>query len=185
MNTLSFAYPHNDLAIAPLADAGVDAWKVTLLHGVLSGVGASVSGSGAWAKVHGDMSFTITSLEQSQTYQEMKSKYDIKGGVSGFFGWLGFGTNAETHKEEIHRALNELKEAQTVQGTAIIDLYVSGQYPNVQVAAAAYVLVLRITDSQGSSVKIASSGDPQSDTGAQDSDGSSLPTRENHSSITL
>ena len=185
MGTMLLATPHVDLAIAASTDTGVDSWKVSTKRGTQSGIGATVSGSGAWAHVSGAMDFDLYSLEVSKTYQQMKSSYKIGGGVSGFWSWLGFGANAETHKQEIHSVFHEISQSQKVDGNANFDLYVSGQYPNVQVDASAYVLVLQITDAQGNTYNMVSNGDPQSDTGAQDSNGSVLPTKDNNSTITI
>ncbi|CAM4012727.1 hypothetical protein PSMA108079_19705 [Pseudoalteromonas mariniglutinosa] len=58
----------------------------------------------------GSFDFSIVNLESSRTYQKMVSEYSIPGGVSGFWGWLGFGANAETHKQEIKEAMQELSQ---------------------------------------------------------------------------
>lgn len=183
MNALTTITPHAQVAIAPGTD--MKTYKVTQKRGTISGVGASVSGAGAWVKLSGDMEFEIYSLNSSKTYDEMKSEYSISGGVSGFFGWLGFGSNASTHKEQIHQAFKELTSTQKVNGKVDIEMMVSGLYPNVQVDASAYVLVLQIEDSQGNTFNVISNGDPAADTGAQDQNGNALPTQGNNSTITL
>jgi hypothetical protein len=185
MTAMFLATPHVDLAIAASTDTSVDSWRVSAKHGTQSGIGADVSGSGAWAKVSGHMNFQLYSLETSKTYQEMHASYKIASGISGFWGWLGFGTNAETHKDEIHKVFNEISKSQKVDGYADFDLDVSGQYPNVQVTASAYVMVLQITDAQGNTYNMVSKGDPKSDTGAQDQNGNSLPTKNNESTISI
>jgi hypothetical protein len=115
----------------------------------------------------------------------MKSSYDIGGGVSAFWSWLGISANASTHKEEIHQVFTEVSNSQAVNGSANISLEVTGQYPNVQVDASGYVLVLQIEDSSGNTFNMMSTGDPASDTGAQDQNGNALPQRNNSSTISL
>lgn len=182
MSTLLLQEPHAQLAVAT---TDVNSWKVTLKRGTQSGVGVSISGAGAWAELSGDMTFQISSLDDSQTYNEMKKSYDIGGGVSGFWSWLGISANASTHKEEIHSVFQEVKNTQKVSGTAHFDLQVTGLYPNVAVDASAYVLVMQVEDNSGNTFTMASSGDPGSDTGSQDQNGNSLPTKGNNSTITL
>lgn len=179
--------PHATLAVAapPNNQQNVNSWQVSTKRGVQSGVGVSVSGSGAWAKLTGDMNFTIRHLEQSQTYDELKSSQSISGGVSGFWSWLGFGANASTYQEQIHQTFQEMSTSQVVQGSAKFDLECSGQYPNVPVDATAYVLVLQITNDQGSTFNLVSNGDPTSDTGAQDQNGNALPQKNNNSTISI
>jgi len=160
-------------------------WKVTKKKGAISGVGASVSGLGAYAALKGKMSFTLKQMDSSKTYNKMVKDYSISGGVSGFWGWLGFGANASTHKKEIQESLMEMASSQAVKGTVIVDLMVTGIYPNVQVDASAYVLVLQITDDQGSTVNVVSGGAPGADVGAQDKNGQKLPTDENESTISF
>lgn len=182
MSTLHLTAPHNQLAVAT---TDVESYRISVKRGTQSGVGASVSGSGAWAKLSGKMSFEILSIDHSRTYQEMKQSYDIGGGVSAFWSWLGIHANASTHKEQIDQALKEITNTQKVAGSARFDLEVTGQYPNVEVDASAYVLVLQVEDKSGNTFKMVSSGDPASDTGAQDQNGNALPTRNNNSTITL
>lgn len=178
--------PHAQIAIAaPQDSTDVNSWQVSLKRGTVSGVGVSVSGAGAWAKMDGEMSFTIQQLESSKTFDQMKSEYNIGGGVSAFWSWLGISANAQTHKEEIRQVFNEVSQSQAVQGSVHISLEVSGLYPNVEVSASAYVLVLQIQNSSGNTFKLASAGDPASDTGAQDQNGNALPQRNNSSTITL
>jgi hypothetical protein len=178
--------PHAQIAVvAPGGQQGVTSWQVSTKRGTQSGIGASVSGAGGWARIDGDMTFQIRHLDKSQTYDRMKSEYNIGGGVSAFWSWLGISANANTHKEEIHSVFNEVANSQAVDGHAHIQLEVSGQYPNVQVDATAYVLVLQIQDSSGNTFTMMSNGDPASDTGAQDQNGNALPTRDNCSTISL
>jgi hypothetical protein len=161
-------------------------YKVTLKRGNIAGVGASVSGAGAWVKMSGGMKFALQNLESSKTYQEMRSSYSISGGVSGFWSWLGFGANASTHKEEISTALHEMSQSEKVTGHVGVDMMVTGLYPNVQVDASGYVLVMQVTDSQGSVVAtVFSTGAPNSDVGAQDSNGNTLPTSSNNNTISI
>src|SRR4051794_38453610 len=135
--------PHAQLAIAaPSTSTDVSSWSVSTKRGTQSGLGVTVSGSGAWAKLDGQMTFQIRHLDKSSTYDQMKSEYNIGGGVSAFWSWLGISANASTHKEEIHQVFSEVSNSQAVDGSAHVDLEVSGQYPNVQVSASGYVLVL-------------------------------------------
>lgn len=182
MSALVLQEPHAQIAVA---STDVGSWKATVKRGTQSGVGVSISGAGAWATLSGSMNFQITSLEESKTYSEMKSSYDIGGGIGGFWSWLGISANASTHKDEIHSVFQELSQSQKVNGTANFDLEVTGLYPNVEVDASAYVLVMQVTDSSGNSFTMASSGDPTGDTGSQDQNGNSLPTQNNSSTITL
>jgi hypothetical protein len=182
MSTLSVAEPHAQLAVS---GTDVNSWKVTLKRGTQSGIGVSISGAGAWAKLSGSMKFEIRSLEDSKTYDEMKQSYDIGGGVSAFWSWLGISANASTHKDEIHSVFQEVQNTQKVDGSADFDMEVSGLYPNVAVDASAYVLVMEVEDSSGNTFTMMSAGDPSSDTGAQDGSGNALPTKGNNSSISL
>ena len=185
LSALNVAVPHAALAVAAPAGGDVSSWRATAKHGTQSGVGVSVSGAGAYAKLTGTMEFEMKHLDKSQTYQKMKKSYDIGGGVSGFWSWIGLGANASTHKEEIHKVFNEVKNQQKVKGTANFDLEVTGQYPNVEVTASAYVLILQITDSQGNTFNVASNSGAVGDTGAQDSNGMTLPSKDNASTITI
>jgi hypothetical protein len=178
--------PHASIAIAAPQDSKeVSSWQVSLKRGTVSGVGVSVSGAGAWARLDGNMSFKIRQLDSSKTYDKMKSEYNIGGGVSAFWSWLGISANASTHKEEIHEVFKEVSESQEVDGSVHISLEVSGQYPNVEVSASAYVLVLQIQNDSGNTFKLMSAGDPASNTGAQDQNGNALPQRDNSSTISL
>jgi len=180
--TIRIAAP---VAAAAGARVTTTGYKVTTKRGAISGVGVQVSGSGAWAKMSGAFSFQLRQMEKSQTYQSMMSSYNISGGVSGFFAWLGFGANASTHKEQIQTALHEMMSSQSVNGHVKVNLMVTGQYPNVQVDASAFILVLQITDAQGSTATVFSTGAPGTDVGAQDQDGHALPTSDNTSTITI
>ncbi len=183
MNAFTAIAPHAQLTVASSQSANT--YKVTQKRGTITGVGASVSGAGAWVKLKGGMDFQIYSLNSSKTYNEMRSKYSIGGGVSGFFGWLVGNAHAETHKEEIEKTFKEVTSTQKVDGHVDIEMMVSGIYPNVQVDASAYILVLQVEDSQGNTFNFAADGAPAADTGAQDGSGNSLPTEGNNSTITL
>ena len=160
-------------------------WQVSQKRGNIAGVAVEVSGSGAFAGMQGSMNFKARRLESSKTYQEMKKSYSIGGGVSAFWSWIGIKANAETHKTEIQTALKEISSEVESDGTVNIDLFVTGQIPGFSVRAMAYVLVLQITDSSGQTYNVASSEDPANNTGAQDSQGNNLPTKDNNSTITL
>lgn len=177
---------HSQLAMAaPKTSTDVSSWKVSTKRGTQSGLGVSVSGAGAWAKLDGKMTFQIRHLDKSKTYDRMKKEYNIGGGVSAFWSWIGISANASTHKEEIHEVFKEVSNSQAVDGSANIDLEVTGLYPNVQVDASGYVLVLQIEDSSGNTFNMMSTGDPASDTGAQDQNGNALPLRNNNSTVSL
>lgn len=183
---MELAVAHSQFAMAtPAIGEEIKTYKVTLKHGTQSGLGVSVSGAGAWAKLKGTMKFNLKHLDSSKTYDLMKTKYNISGGVAAFWSWIGIRANADAHKEEIHEVFNEVSNSQDVAGKADLDLFVSGIYSNVQVDASAYVLILQIEDSQGNTVNTFSTGDPKSDTGAQDQNGNSLPQRDNKSSIDI
>jgi hypothetical protein len=179
--------PHATLAVAapPNNQQNVNSWQIATKHGTQSGVGVSVSGSGAWAKLLGDMSFTIRYLEQSKTFDQLKSQQSFSSGVSGFWAWLGLGQNKSTYQEQIHQAFHEMSTSQAVQGSAHFDLECSGQYPNVQVDASAFVLVLQIQNDSGNTFNLVSSTGGAGDTGAQDQNGNTLPTKNNNSTITI
>jgi hypothetical protein len=181
--------PNFDLASlnAPIALGGAaQGYKVSLKRGSIAGVGASVSGAGAWVRVNGSMSFKLKQVEHSKTYNKMVKEYSISGGVSGFWNWLGFGANAQTYSQQINETLNEVTNSTDVNGTVNVDMFVSGLYPNVQVDASAYVLVMQIIDKQGSVVATTfSDGAPNKDTGSQDSNGQDLPTNQKNNTITI
>ena len=163
----------------------VNTWQISEKKGTISGVGVSVSGAGAWARMSGSFDFSIINIESSSKYQKMVSDYNISGGISGFWGWLSFGTNASTHKQEIEETMEQLSQQQKVKGSVDIDLMVSGLIPGFKVDASAYILVLQIQDSSGSTYNIASAGSPTTDTGAQDQNQQNLPTSDNNSTISL
>lgn len=166
-------------------ESEVESYKVTKRAGKIEGIGVSVSGKGAWAKLYGAMTFSSQSMESSRTYQQMKSSYDINGGVNGFFSWLGFGANAKTHKEEIQEALKEMSSSSSVSAQVAVDLYVEGIYPNVRVDASAFLFILEIEDSDGNTYRTVSADDPENNTGGIDSSGSLLPEKNNNSTITI
>lgn len=189
--SLTFSDPRAEVAAAESGLAAAKAavatsgWKVTKKRGAISGVGVSVSGAGAFAEMDGSMSFSLKQMESSKTYNKMVKNYSIGGGVSGFWAWIGFGANASTHKTEIQESLKEMSQSQAVSGTVNVNLMVTGLYPNVQVDASAFVLVLQITDDQGSTATVFSNGAPGADVGAQDDSGNKLPTSDNNSTITI
>jgi hypothetical protein len=174
--------PH---ATQALANTSGDSWQVSVKHGTVSGVGAQVTGSGAWAKVTGSMNFTLQSLESSSAYKSLQKSEGFSAGISAFWGWLGISGNYSKNQSEVDTTFHQITQSQSVTGEVDIDLEVSGQYPGVQVSASAYVLVMQVTDKSGSTITFASSGDPSSDTGAQDQNGNTLPTKNNKSTITL
>ncbi|RFZ80528.1 hypothetical protein DS742_02545 [Lacrimispora amygdalina] len=175
----------NDPRNKAMDSTSTTGWKVTKKKGSLSGVGVSVSGAGAYAEMSGNFSFTLKHMESSRKYNKMVNDYKISGGVSGFWSWLTFGANASTHKEEIQEALKEMSSSEEVNGTVEVKLMVTGLYPNVQVDASAYVLVLQITDDQGSTATVFSDTAPKNDVGAQDENYNNLPVKDNESTIVL
>lgn len=179
--SLALVSDHSQLAFAQDAQT----YKVTNKRGAISGVGVSVSGAGAWAKMTGDMTFEIIRLENSKTYQEIRDTYKVEAGISAFWSWIGLHAGGSKEHEQITQTMHELQQSQKVSGTVHIDLMVTGLYPNVQVDASAYILVLQVEDSQGNTFNIASGGNPSSNTGGQDTNGNALPTQNNNSTITL
>lgn len=174
-------------ATAELATTEGTSWSVQQAKGRITGVGASVSGLGAYARVSGSMNFSTITLETSRTYQEMKKSYSLSAGVGGFWSWIGFGANASSHKEELTQVFNELSQTNKTNGAIDIDLYVTGLYPNVPVSATAYILAFQVSSQTDSSIKfpVISSGAPAQDTGAQDGNGQNLPTQNNNSTINI
>jgi len=132
------------------------------------------------------MTFQLRHLDKSSTFDSIKSQYSVAGGVSGFWGWLlGLSASASQQHEEVHQAFSEIANTQAVDGSAHVSLECTGQYPNVQVSASGFVLVLQITDSSGNTFNVISTGNPQGDTGAQDQNGMALPQRNNGSTISI
>lgn len=178
--------PHFQMAMAAsTGDTTVGSWLVSAKRGTQSGVGVSISGQGAYARLVGEMTFQIYSLDDSQTYNSLKTSNSFGAGVSAFWGWLGISANVEANQEAISSVFKEVQNTQKVNGEASFDLEVTGLYPNVQVSASAFVLVLQVTDSSGNTFDMVSGGDPVNDTGAQDQNGNSLPVKNNSSTITL
>lgn len=176
----------NNSVMAVADSTGVSTWQVSEKRGNLSGIEVSVTGPGSWARMKGSFGFSLRSLEKSGTYKKMQKSYNISGGIHGFFSWLGFGSNAQTHKEEINETFNEISNSQDVNGTVDVDLYVTGIYPGFEVKASAYVFVLQITNQTGQSFTVISDGDPTGDVNAQDSNNNTnLPTKDNTSTITI
>lgn len=174
------------LALFTAAAEGTS-WSVREAKGRIQGIGASVSGLGAYARVNGSMSFSTRTLEISRTYQEMKKSYGFSAGLRSFWSWIGLGANASYHKQELTQVFNELSQATQTNGKINIDLYVTGLYPNVPVSAEAYILAFDVKSKTDTSLKfpVISSGAPTQDTGAQDQNGQNLPTRDNNSTIDI
>jgi hypothetical protein len=162
-----------------------ESYRVSEKKGRMSGVAVSVSGSGAWGKLDGSFSFTTKSMEKSKTYQKIKNEYKFKSGVNNFWCWLIGGQHASEHREEVNEMLHEIQSSESVKGTVNVSLYVSGEYPNVEVTAYAYVFILEVSDKQGNTFRITSSDDPKGDVGGQDQDGNLLPSKDNTSTIEL
>lgn len=147
------------------SDSG-KSWKVTVKKGIHNGIGASVSGAGARAHVTGSFSFTTRTLESSAEYHQLKTKYNFSAGTSGFWNWLVGGARTSAEREEIQSTFHSMSKATATQGKVNIDLLVTGQIPNFQVDASAYVLIMMVTDAQGNTYEFASGANPQGDTGA-------------------
>ncbi|HLP91864.1 MAG TPA: hypothetical protein VK184_25155 [Nostocaceae cyanobacterium] len=162
-------------------------WSVQEARGRIQGVGVSVSGLGAYARATGSMNFSTRTLETSRSYQEMKKSYGFSSGISGFWSWIGFGTNASYHKEELTQVFNELSQSNKTNGKIKIDLEVTGMYPSVPVSASVYILAFQVTSKTDTSLSfpVISSGAPTQDTGAQDQSGQNLPTKNNKSTIEI
>ncbi len=162
-------------------------WSVRQAKGGIQGVGVSVSGLGAYARAKGSMPFSTRLLETSRTYQAMKTSYGFSAGISGFWSWIGLGTNASYHKAALTQVFSELSQAPKSDGHIDIDLYVTGLYPNVPVTASAYILALEVSSKTDSSLKfpVIASGAPIQDTGTQDQNGLTLPTKDNNSTINV
>ncbi|MBE0421823.1 hypothetical protein ACTXIM_13605 [Pseudoalteromonas nigrifaciens] len=67
-----------------LASTEAETWQISENKGTISGVGVTVSGAGAWAKMSGSFDFSIVNLESSHTYQKMVSEYSISGVLVAF-----------------------------------------------------------------------------------------------------
>ena len=175
--------------IVPILDLqlGGKSWSVRQARGRIKGVGASVSGFGAYVRIGGSMNFSTRTLETSRTYKEMKKFYGFFPGISGFWNWIGLGANAYRHKQELTRVFNELSQSQQTSGSINMDLYVTGLYPNVPVSASAYILTLEVSSKTDSRIKfpVISSGATTQDTGFQNENGQNLPTKDNNSAIEL
>ncbi|GAB1537868.1 hypothetical protein NUACC21_05230 [Scytonema sp. NUACC21] len=162
-------------------------WSVQEARGRIQGVGASVSGLGAYARVSGSMNFSLITLETSKTYQQMKKSYGFSDGIKSFWSWIGLGANASYHKEELTQVFNELSQSSKTDGRINIDLYVTGLYPGVPVSASAYIQAFQVSSKTESSLKfpVISSDAPTQDTGDQDQNGQKLPTKDNNSTIDI
>ena len=122
MTSLEISPTEQAVLLGPSSNSNVSSYRVSQKKGNISGVSVSVSGAGAWAKMSSSFTFHIRNLETSRTYQQMKSSYSIAGGVHGFWAWLGFGSNASTHKEQINQMFHEVQQSQEVTGRVNVDL---------------------------------------------------------------
>ncbi len=174
--------PVSELLIANTNQSGTT-WSISLSKGTQSGVGVTVSGQGAWARLEGDMNFSVRSLETSQSYQQLMKSAGFSAGVSSFWSWLGIGANVSQYQQQIDQCFHEIQTSQDVSGSAHFDFSVTGTYPNVPASASAYVLMLEVSDTSGNQFSVASNGDPAANTGAHDQNGDDLPTRNNNSTI--
>jgi hypothetical protein len=176
------------VSVAELLRAAGTSWSVQQSKGRITGVGAHVSGSGAWARVQGSMTFSTITLETSKTYRQMRESQSFHAGVGGFWSWLlNIGQNINSYKEQLTTMCNELSQSSTTNGLITIDLSVSGQYPGVSVFAEAYILALEVSSDSNSNIKfpVISLGAPTQDTGAHDQNGNNLPVQNNNSTIKI
>lgn len=89
---------------------------------------------------------SITTLESSTTYNELKDKHSINGGIGGFCRWLA----SHPGNPQVENALKELSYSDKVDGAVHIDMSVSGLYPNTAVPDASFFFyVLQIEDNRG------------------------------------
>lgn len=162
-------------------------YSVQESKGRIQGVGVSVSGLGAYARAKGSMNFSTRILEKSSTYQQMKTSYGFSAGLHGFWSWIGLGANASYHKEELTATFHELEQEQRTNGKIDVDMYVTGLFPNVPVSASAYILAFYVTSRTGTqqSFPVIGAGAPARNTGAQDQNGQTLPTKDNNSTIDI
>lgn len=182
MSNISIFDLHNDISISTKDSS----WQVSEKKGMLSGISASVTGLGAIAKLQGTADFTIQVVEESNNYHLIQEAYNIEPGANALYSWIKTNANDPVHKEEIIEMFKELSKTQELSGTINIDLSASGQYPNVEVTATAYISVLNVTNSSGSDFNLISSGSPSEDTGAfNPQNGQSLPSSNNNSTIIL
>lgn len=72
---------------AALASTEAETWQFSEKKGTISGVGVTVSGAGAWAKMSGSFDFSIVNLESSRTYQKWCLNTVSPGGSVAF--WAG------------------------------------------------------------------------------------------------
>jgi len=150
--------------------ATTNSYKVTLSKGVEEGIGASVSGKGAKARVQGSATVKARHLDSSTKYKALQSKYDFRKGTSGFWSWLVGSGSEHVSKEEKEEVFTQVVNTQEINATFRYDLTVEGYAPNVQVDARAYYFYFMITDDQGNTYHIVSDGDPGGDTGAVNAD---------------
>lgn len=186
MSNLSMLHTNNEV-IVERSDSrdSLSSWSISTKKGTVAGIGVEVSGSGALGKITGCMEFEIKNIIKSKSYLELKEKFGINGGISAFWSWLCSGGNAQDNQEAIAKFCTDISATQNVKGKVNINLDVTGKYPNVAVYAYAYVLVLQITDSRGNKYNVCSIEDPISNTGATDSQGNTLPVKNNDSVIIL
>jgi hypothetical protein len=163
------------------------AWSIRQAKGRIQGIGASVSGPGTYAHINGSFSFSTKTLESSKTYQELKQAYNFYAGITGFWGWIGLGSNAFYHKQELSQVFDELSQAPKNNGKISFDFYVTGLYPNIIVSASPYILAFEISSKIDNSLKfpVISSGSPAQDIGGRDENENILPTKGNRSTIEI
>jgi hypothetical protein len=162
-------------------------YSVQESKGRIQGIGVSVSGLGAYARAKGSMNFSTRTLETSRTYEEMKKSYGFSAGLHGFWSWIGLGANASYHKQELTQVFHELQQEEKTSGRIDIDLYVTGLFPNVPVTASAYILAFQVTSKTDTTLQfpVIAAGAPAQNTGAQDQNGQTLPTKDNNSTIDI
>lgn len=180
-----FFLPHTASSFVVKSDTHENSYQISLKRGQGEGISVTVSGAGASARLIGQVDFELINIESSQTYKILREQHGIEAGVNAFWLWLSASSHVSDNKEKINEMFNELSHSQKVKGKVHFDFMVTGLFPDVPVTASAYVSVLQVKTSSGSTVSIISSQNPKSDTGAQNQDGDDLPTSDNNSTITI
>ncbi|MCQ1061269.1 hypothetical protein LRP52_47265 [Photobacterium sp. ZSDE20] len=164
--------------------SSTSSYRVTKVKGKMAGIGGSVTGT-ATAKVVGNYQYSCKIVEHSQTYNELKKKYKINSGVSGFFAWISGSAHAEKEKSSIRQALKEIITSKEITADIHAEFTIVGTKDNVRVDAMSYVILAEIEDESGNKVHAISKGDPRGDTGAVDNDNEEVKTEDNTSTITI
>lgn len=173
-----------------MSKMSLTSYKVTLSKGIEQGIGATVSGAGASARVTGKASVQAKHLDSSQKYQSLQKQYNFSAGISGFWEFLTGKVGGGVSREEKQEVFSQVQNSQDFEAKFHYDLIVTGYAPNVQVDARAYYLYFAITDDQGNTFHVISTGDASADTGAVNKDdpddhGLQPGVSENNTTITI